>query len=233
MAIFAVLQTEKVVRVGDRTRLDASRSFVSGNGVITKYEIKPSEADDFVMVANDVQYLDWAYADDGDVVATVRITTGTGDTAVSGVGQSELTILSEADDVLFSDDSDIFAEEPTAYTILPESRSTFLHVHREAQKQIMAAISKRDTSGTWAEPSSIVDKREVRDWSKYLALQIIYQGSINEPDDVYAVKAATYLKRAEEEALRGLIALDLDGDGEPDVSASPSSGFGTVGLVRR
>ena len=233
MAIFAILKTEKVVQVGDRTRLDASGSFVTGIDAITKVEIKPSESDDFISVALDVLYLDWAYPDAGDVVASVRVTTGIDDDEAFGVGAAELQIISAEEDMLFSDDSDIYAEEPTANSILPEGRASFLHVHREAQKQIMAAISKRDTSGAWIEPSSILDKREIRDWSKYLSLQIIYQGSINEPDDVYSVKAETYRQRAEAEAARGYIVLDLDNDGTPDAEATPAAGIGSAGLVRR
>lgn len=233
MAIFAILQTEKVVQVGDRTRLNAGASFVNGIEAITKVEIKPSAADAYISVALDVLYLDWVYSAPGDVVASVRVTTGTGDDEAFGFGDAELQIITPEEDLLFSDDSDIYAEEPTANSILPEGRTSFLHVHREAQKQIMAAISKRDTSGVWAEPSSIVDKREVRDWSKYLSLQIIYQGSINEPGDVYAVKAETYRQRAQAEEARGLIALDLDGDGTPDAEAAQGARISSASLVRR
>lgn len=65
MPIFPVLETEDLVQESDKTRLDGSKSFVSGTTAITQVEIRPTKLGSYVDVTNsltaDLQYLDWMF----------------------------------------------------------------------------------------------------------------------------------------------------------------------------
>lgn len=234
MAIFATLQTDRIVQVGDKTRLDASHSFVAGADVISMIEIQPSDADIYIQVPLDQPYLDWVYSTAGDVVVAVRVTVSSGDSTSASVGTADLAVLSAETDALFSSDSDLVAQEPSIRDLLPRGRSTFLNVHREAQELIMDAVNRKVSSASqnWLTPISVVDKREVREWSKYLTLHLIFEGSINTKDDVFYIKSSKYKGLADNASERSYIALDLNGDGTL-TDDEKKTGFTSVGIVRR
>lgn len=77
MPIFPLLKTEGLVQSGDKTRLDASQSFASGNSELSSVSIRPSPDQPFFNTGSD-HFLDWVYDHSGgdddpeEVVATVR-----------------------------------------------------------------------------------------------------------------------------------------------------------------
>lgn len=138
-------------------------------------------------------------------------------------------VYQEAGDALYSDDSDLLADEPDIMNWVPEGRATFLDVHRKAQERILNYLDKNgyvDVNGIKLNKFSIVDHSEVALWSKYLALQLIYESNHNAENDVFAEKAAAYEKLALIQAERIILRVDVDGDGveDPDQSPSISSG---------
>lgn len=72
MPNFPVLDLEDLVQEGDKTRLDASKSYASGGSVIDSMTIKPSLLSDAVDVTS-AQKLDWQYD------FTFEVETGTND----------------------------------------------------------------------------------------------------------------------------------------------------------
>lgn len=70
MPIFPVLDTEDKVQIDDKTRLDASKSFVSNTTAITTREIKPGKGESYVTLDSTNQYLDWMFDFTVDVDAT-------------------------------------------------------------------------------------------------------------------------------------------------------------------
>lgn len=60
MAIFPVLELERIVQSGDKTRLDGQKSFVSHGAAIAQVEIKSSRTASYIDVSSP-RYLDWAY----------------------------------------------------------------------------------------------------------------------------------------------------------------------------
>jgi len=68
MPIFPVLELEEILQEGDKTRLDGSKSFVSGTTAITIVEIKPTKLVALVDVTTS-KSLDWVYAFEVDVDA--------------------------------------------------------------------------------------------------------------------------------------------------------------------
>lgn len=212
MAIFPVLQVESLVQIGDQTRLDATKSFITQNeSPITKVEIKPLATGDWIDVTQD-KYLDWAYSTAETVTAACRITTD-GSPVSSSV---TIVVVTEATDALFSSDVDLLAWEPDVLQYVRQGRNSFKDVHREAQKQILDWFDSqaiRDNQGNRLTKEDIVDKQEVKEWSKFLTLQIINESLSNAVGDVFSQKALKYEGLAIKARNRSEFKLDLNNDG--------------------
>lgn len=221
MAIFPVLEVENVVQVGDKTRFNASKSFVSKDNVaITLVEIEPESGSGFVTVTGSSYkdwYLDWQYSGaTRTVVVSLRITAGTTTTITKSI-----SVVTSASDMLFSSDSDLLAYEPDILKYIPDGRSSYLNVHREAQTKILdwlAEAGVTDVDGNRLTKDRVIDIDEVRSWSKYLTLSLIFSGIYNSVDDVFSDKAKSYASMAKSKADRSKIRLDIDGDGETSLA---------------
>ena len=217
MAIFPSLEIEEKVQIGDKTRLNATRSFVSADEEdISLVEIQPEAGADWIDVTTD-KYLDWSYSTDGLKTVKVRVTTDGSAEPLSDT----MVVVDEAEDALFSADSDLTAWEPNILNFIRLGRASYKDVHREAQKQILDWLDGQglyDTDGNRLTAAAVVDVQEVKEWSKFLTLQIIFEGLSNAVDDVFAKKAQKYESLALKARGRSEVKLDLDGDGEADNS---------------
>jgi hypothetical protein len=228
LAIFAVLQTDHVVQVGDKTRLDASSSFVSPAAEITKLEIKPSGDDDFIECAPGALYLDWVYQEAGSVEAQVRVTIGEGEDATTATGQADFTVLSEDDDRLFSSDADLKGVVPSIYNLLPDGRASFKYAHRAAQEIILDRINRRVKANDWISAAAVAKVFQVQQWSKYLTLSLIYGAAQIAKDDLFLQEHARFANSATKYENDAYIELKLDGSTETNAEVS----FGSVGVRR-
>lgn len=230
MAVFPHIQTEKIVQVGDRTRISVAKTLVvPSTEEITSLEVRP-DADAIYRTVTDQKYLDWVYETAGTKTVTLKVTTPSETVEKSAYIQ----ILEASEDNLFSTDEQLISLEPDIMSLLPDSRVSYLNVHREAQTQIMDAIYQRgitDQSGLRLTPASVVDVHEVSEWSKFLTLTLIFRGRVNAPDDAYIVKAQGYEKLANQASQRAFLKLDLDGDGK--TSADESVSITSVKVSRR
>lgn len=221
MAIFPVVEMESVVQVLDKTRISATKSFVSKDNVaITLVEIEPEAGNGFIAVTGTSYkdwYLDWSYSGaTRTVTASVRITAGTTVTVTKVI-----SVVTAVDDMLYSSDADIIALEPDILKWVPEGRSSYLNVHREAQGKILDWLAEAgitDVDGNRLGKDRIVDVDEVKSWSKYLVLSLIFRGIYNSVDDVFSDKASFYASQAKDRADRTKVRLDLDGDGETSLA---------------
>lgn len=215
MAIFIQASFEAVVQLGDKTRIDVSKTFISPDeAAITEITITPESGGDAIDVTTD-KYLDWAYTTAGEKAATVSVTTDGAATT------KELTInaISLADDKLFSNDNDILSHEVDLYRLLRPGRASFLDFHRIAQKMIIDDLNQRgitDNQGNKIVKADIFDIEEVKEWSKYLTLSLIFKSVQSEIDDIYDQKSQMYMDMAKRESTRAFLRLDLDGDGTDD-----------------
>lgn len=237
MAIFPHAELEGVVQVNDKTRIDATKSFISkGEAAITLVEIDPDGTTGFIDVTGSSSkdwYLDWEYATDGTTTVSVRITT-------DGAPVTEtysIEVLSVADDALFSTDQDIISIEPNILKFngggARDGRATFLDMHREAQKQILDWINERgyrNTDDTPITKDQLIEIDDVRKWSKYLALSFIYRGLSNSVDDVHDLKSRRYMSEAFEARSRATIRIDFNKDSS--ITSDEINNFKTVELIR-
>jgi hypothetical protein len=235
--IFPHLDFEKIVQVNDKTRLDAGKTFLSpDSNPIQVLEIRPENSDIFYNVTT-AKFLDWSYATDGEKVVTLRITTGvnnlTLDTPVEF--QYQLNVLSEEDDNLFSNDNDLVQYEDDILKYIRKGRNSFLDKHRAAQSFIISELDRRrivNSDGTRITKDQIKDIEEVREWSRFYTLYIIFRGISNAVDDIFGQKAMSYLKRSQEAQNFAVIRLDLNKDGDINPLTEQLDIF-TTDMVRR
>jgi len=214
--IFVQIKREKKAQVNDKTRIDANKSFVSGSiASIASIEIDPDGVVGYFDVTTD-GFLDWAYTTSGEKVVSCRVT----DTdANQTVGAITITVVSEADDNLFSSDDDLLAYEPDLYRYLQDGRSSFLDKHRRSQFEILDELDAnliRKDDGSEYTAGDIVDIEEFRKYSTFKTLSIIYEGISNDVDDIFRNKANKYNERMIQAKKRAELKLDSDGDGDID-----------------
>lgn len=215
--IFLNCLTEELVQANDKTRIDVSRSFVSGDG-ITDIEIQPEAGGDYISVYNldqDKWFLDWSYATDGDKVISVRATDGT-----STVSQNfNIKIISEEEDNLYSKDSQLFSIESELKRYLPPGRNSFKNVHREAQSRILNYLDRKRIWNDNGEPYSKTQINlhgELQKWSLYEAALIIYSDLFVSVGDKFAEKINEYKSLRNIERDRGALRIDKDNSGVID-----------------
>ena len=235
--IFPHLDFEKIVQVNDKTRLDANRTFLSpSSNPIQVLEIQPEALENFYNVTT-AKYLDWAYPLDGEKVVTLRITTGVDNLTLDTPVEFEYSLeaLSEEDDNLFSNDNELTQYEDDILKYIRKGRNSFLDKHRAAQSFIMSELDRRrivNKDGTRLSKDQIKDIEEVKEWSRFYTLYIIFKGIGNAVDDIFGQKAMSYLKRSQEAQNFAVIRLDMNKDGEIDPREEQLDIF-TTDMVRR
>jgi len=230
MAIFPNLFLENIVQVDDKTRLNAGASFVSSNSPnILKIEIDP-DAEGWIDVTVK-GYLDWVYTTAGAKAPKVRVT------VVGGGEQSKtyaLTVRTKLEDNLFSNDEDLQNHEPDILKWVKDGRSSYLDLHRRAQELILDTLYRlgyTDRQRNRLGADAVVDILEVKEWSTYMVLYLIFNGLSNAVDDVFMKKAEIYKNKAKARMTSATLKLDLNGDGE--LSPSETQDMTSIWVVRR
>ncbi len=235
MPLFPNLEVESTVQVNDRTRLNAGKSFVTQDATaISKVEIDPGTGSfiDLALTADQLLdrstwYLDYQWDTAGAKACRSRITATTTEIAAKTV-----TVVTEAIDYLFCTDEDLAVHEPDILRWVRTGRNTFKDIHRACQTEIVDWLDEQgyvDSSGNKYTKDAIVDITEVRQWSKFIALRMIYEGIQNAEDDVFEKKAKLYGGKELHHRNRCILRLDVDGDetcGEGDLGVRDSRQHG-------
>ncbi len=231
--IFPRIAVESIVQVADKTRLDATGSFVSkDNADITMVEIKPIASGTFIDVtgtSSDDWYLDWEYAVGETVTVEVRVTDSL---AATSTKTETITILTVVEDYLFSNDSQLVDHEDDILDYVRNGRDSFLDKHRLAQTRVLAYLDEKRIwkfNNERLTKVDIVDIVEVREWSKFETLVIIFEALSNAIDDVFSAKAEKYRGMRDGARDRAALRVDLNGDGELNIPLDMRS----MGMVRR
>lgn len=222
MAIFPHLELEEVVQVNDKTRLSATKSFISkGEQPVTLVRIEPEAGAGFVDVTGPAPikpanwFLDWEYATAGIKTVSVEITTD----GAPVVESKTIQVLTEAQDNQFCKDTDLQAIEHDILKWVREGRATFKDVIRRAKRLIMKDLEEFgvvDAQGNKITEAAIVDKEEVREWATYWSLYLIFNSSNNQSEDVLRKKADMYFQKGKAAKNRAFFRYDWNGDGTID-----------------
>lgn len=221
MAIFPYIEIEKTVQVDDRTRISAKKTYLSkGEAAITKVEIDPDGIGFIEVQGNPVKaenwFTDWQYGTSGTKTVSLRVTTNGAPVTVS----KTIEVVTAAADKLFSDDADLVAIETDILKYVPEGKNSFKYAHREAQRQMLEWLWKngyKKTDGTRITKAEVLDIEEVRFWSKYACLRLLFYDMSNVPDDVFEKKGKEFENEEAKWRTQALLKLDFNGDGTVDV----------------
>jgi hypothetical protein len=231
--IFLNCIKEDLVQVNDKTRIDVSKSFVSGAN-ITNITIKPSADDSAISVFNTNQerwYLDWAYLTDGEKTITVEATDGT-----NTVSQNfTINITSVEDDNLYSNDAQLFAIESELKRYIPQGRNSYINIHREAQSRILNYLDRKRIWQDNGEPytkTQINLHGELQKWSLYETMLMIYTDLLISVGDKFAEKVNEYKALRNYERDRGAIRIDKNNSGTID-AASEIQELKSFRLIKR
>jgi hypothetical protein len=217
MAIFPVIESESIIQINDKTRIDVSKTFISkGEAAVEEVEIEPEAGAGFISVfAVDQKqwFLDWQYSGASrTVVVSARVTTD----GLPVTTTKEIEVITASDDKLFSSDADLISLEPDILKRVKPGRSSFLDIHRMAQTKILEYLDEagiRNTDNTKVTEDELLDISEVRPWSRDLTLHLIFNGFSNQVDDIFFEKSKHYKKEAENRADRVVLAFDSNKDG--------------------
>lgn len=214
---FVQIDTDSVLQVGEKFRIDVSKSFgTPDHAAITAVRIKPSATDSFIDVFSTKQsdwHTDWIYQTSGSKQITVEIEDGT-DTFT---GTYNLTVLTSAEDKLLSNDQDLISVEPEILKWLHKYRNNYNWAHRRAQKEILEQLYKdgrRTYENEKYTKAHILDIEEFRQWSTFLTLRIIFNSISNSIDDFFAKKSKDYLKDEHNWRTKSYLKIDRNADGE-------------------
>lgn len=235
MAVFGHLELESIVQIGDKTRLNATKSFYTkGTNPFDQVKISPEVGVALIDVkgsgAAKEWFLDWQYLTAG--VKTVQLQVKSGNETTNYY--KTITVISETDDKLLSADADLIQYEPDILKWIPAGRDTFLNVHRASQKLILDWL---DSIRVWRSDGTKLTKADIKltddlnQLSIYLTLELIFMGISNKSDDVFLVKAKEYRAKAEDVKNRGRIQADFNGNGVLD--QGESADMRSFRLVRR
>lgn len=238
MAIFPNLELDDDAQYLDKVRIRGGKSFISvDEAAITLVEIDPGDGTGFIDVTStkeksEIYFLDWEYADPGggsqDFTAKVRITTDGAPQSIS----KDISLLTSDDDYLFSDDQALRVEEDEILRYVPTGRNTFKYLHRRVQEMILEDLYRvgiTDNVGVKLTKEAIIDIDEVKLWSRYWVLSLIYKDNNNKNADIFRTKEDFYFNQKSLWSNKAIFKLDTTGDG----TANTALDLGIVRIRRR
>lgn len=221
MAIFPIIESDDIVQVDDKFRINCSKTYISkGEAAITLVEIDPGTGTFVPVTGSPVSsknwFMDFQHGTVGAKTVAVRVTTDGAPITTS----KTVTVLSVVDDYLFSKDQDLVAIESDVLKYVPDGRSSFKYAHREAQGQILEWLwvnGYKKNDGTRFVKTDFIDLLEVNYWSRYLTLRLIFKDLSNQVDDIFDKKSKAFENIEHQWRTKALLKLDVNGDDTLDV----------------
>ena len=196
-------------------RIDCSKTFMHPGGeTLTSITIQPEDAGTTFTVTTD-KFLDYAYSTTGTKTITVTLNHSGGSITKTGT----VTVVSAADEKLFSKDSDLISHEPDIIDYLPGHKSDYRYKHRLAQDRILAKLDEmgiHDDEGDKLTIADVTDVEEFRQLSKFMVLRMIFESLSNQVGDIFFEKSRRYSDFERDALNRVKIRMDLDNDGTAD-----------------
>jgi hypothetical protein len=238
MAIFPKLEIEPKIQVGEKTRINATKSYkTQGEAATTLVRIRPDSAVATWFTVADVldastYWLDWEYAAAGTFVCQVEITTN----SVAVVSSSTIEVVTSVTEHLFSSDADIYTQEPDLMKFIKDGKSGYNDFHRLAQASIMDEIYRArlfNSSGGKLVVADVLDVSELTPWSVNMVLKNIFQALSNKTDDIFSVKAKIYGGKETEDRNRAMNQMRLDYNKDGILANTEAIDMRSIELVRR
>lgn len=220
--LFPKADLDNLVQIYDMYRIDASKSFTTGNQAdITELNIYPDYTNNpatvFNLVSEGIEcfYLDWAYETAGDYTIRVEMKTATLDKNI----EYTVKAVSEAEDNLFATDAMIYSYEDELRRYLPNGRNSWKYIHRKAQEDILDYLYRNgilDDNDDKITKDQIIDTSQVEKWATFEAILLIYQDIKNTNSEAFADKLVDYGQKRDDARGRYILEYDSDRDGDID-----------------
>lgn len=219
--IFPKLIQELTVQVDDMTRFDMGKTFVtSDEGNILSVEITFDQItyhDVFVDLMPEKWFLDYAFNVDAVTPVFVRVKT---DTTPGGLEKEfSITVVTDVDDALFSNDSQLFDLETELKDFIPHGRTSFNYAHRQAQRNIIRDLDGqgiRTVYGVAFTKDKLVGNPYISEFSVYETLMLIFEDLKVRDNDVFTEKKKAYMSSYTQAAKNARLNLDYNDDGTID-----------------
>ncbi len=145
-----------------------------------------------------------------------------------------IEVVTPAQDLLFSNDDDLRTREHDIVRWVPDGFSSWNHVHRQAQKNILDWLDEirlfKNDMTRWT-AADLVEREQFRRISTYTTLRMIFSSLSNQVGDVFDLKSKHYGSLEKDAKNRNYVSLDLNGDGS--ISNGERADLRTFGMVRR
>lgn len=228
LAQYATEVASKMTTAGGTYSASVTDNVITLTGAIG-FELKASSVQEQLHIAKNVTKTshESEYVEYGIRNITVAISNG----SESDSKTFQIKVFSKEGDYLFSEDGHLKAHEPDIMKWLPEGRSSFKDVHRRAQSLIVAWLDEKGYVNVYGNKYSkrdIIDIEEVKQWSIFLTLRLIFQGISNSVDDVFDLKAKRYSMNEEAARQRVILRLDANKDGVADTDETLSIYSGSI-----
>lgn len=213
MSIFGVLKSDDKIFSGDKIRFDASESFLAPALVFAtvSHEISVDAGVTWFDISKN-KIVDWIFTTAGTKTISLRVSTTQ---PASQVFTKDITVIDLTTANLFSNDSDLYEYETDIDQYLPKKWSSWNLVHLAAQKHIIDWLDEKRIfafNGTKYSASDLLDKAEVRQFSIFKTLELIFASNSNIVGDIFSIKRDKYRELANEKAARAQITLDFNKD---------------------
>lgn len=217
--LFPKADIDSLIQIQDMFRIDATNSFYTDNETLSAVNIYP-DFDNQPLVffdvlpegSKDCWFLDWAYSVAGDYTVKVEILS---DITASVDADYTVTVLSEEEDNLLSNDAMIYQYESDLRKYLPRSRNSWKYIHRLAQTEILDYMYRNLILNP--DKSRILKSQLIGDklseWSVFEALILIYQDIKSSNSELFNTKITDYTQKRNEARKRYLIEYDSNKDG--------------------
>lgn len=214
MSIFGIIKSDDVVFSGDKIRIDASESFLAPNLTFAtvSHEVSVDGGATWYNITGPKKYVDWIFSTSGTKTISLRLSTTE---PASEIFTKDITVLNLATANLFSNDSDLYQYETDINQYLPKKWSSWNLIHLAAQKHIVDWLDEKRIfaqDGTKYTQADLLDKSEVRQFSIFKTLELIFASNYTIVGDIFSSKRDKYRELANEKASRAQISLDFNKD---------------------
>lgn len=217
MAIFPIIKSDEKVFNGDKISFDFSKSFITPDETLAPAPNHQASFDGgvtWIDVTNSKK-IDFIYSTPGTKTVKLRVT------AVSGnvVTDKVITVLDVVAQKLFSTDSDLYRFEPEIDSLLPKKWTSWNLVHLESQKYFMDWLDEKriySENGSKYAVNDLTDRDQIRQFSIFKTLELIYSGTFNQTGDIYSGKRDKYRELANDKLAKSTISLDYNKNGNAD-----------------
>lgn len=217
MAIFGIIKSDDKVFNGDKISFDFSKSFITPDETLAAAPNHQASFDGGTtwIDVTASKKIDFIYSTPGSKTIKLRITTTLGNSIVDKI----ITVLDLTAQKLFSTDSDLYRYEPEIDNLLPKKWTSWNLVHLEAQKFFVDWLDEKRIvaeNGTKYGVADLMDKDQVRQFSLFKTLELIYSGTFNQTGDIYSGKRDKYRELANDKLAKSTVALDYNKNGIQD-----------------